>query len=231
MQPQKTFDHVTNVLIADNRKALESGKIFATSKSVPTFILSNEIFGEASEIGRLFAHFTSDVFVTLLNEKKETVDFEKKFHSLFSKNDISLNQNMCKILIDHQNSKYGICLLWGGETTVTVKGKGKGGRNQELVLSFLNEARKLNMANQKSFDFVFCSAGTDGQDGPTDATGAFVDKIALNSEFNSENELTALNNNDSYKFFETFLNGRCHLKFGLTGTNVMDIQILYVKKI
>ena len=60
------------------------------------------------------------------------------------------------------------CLLFGGETTVTVRGTGKGGRNQELALAFA-----LEIAGQDGISLL--SAGTDGGDGPTDAAGALVD--------------------------------------------------------
>ena len=60
------------------------------------------------------------------------------------------------------------CILSGGETTVTLKGKGKGGRNQEFAL-----AAALEIAG---WEEIWCaSAGTDGTDGPTDAAGAFAD--------------------------------------------------------
>ena len=60
------------------------------------------------------------------------------------------------------------CILSGGETTVTIKGKGKGGRNQEFALA-------VAMAIQGDERIFFLCAGTDGNDGPTDAAGAFAD--------------------------------------------------------
>jgi glycerate-2-kinase len=60
------------------------------------------------------------------------------------------------------------CIIAGGETTVTIKGKGKGGRNQEFALSAAMEIEGCE-------GVVILSAGTDGTDGPTDATGAIVD--------------------------------------------------------
>ena len=109
------------------------------------------------------------------------------------------------------------CIIAGGETTVTIRGKGKGGRNQEFALSAAMEIEGCE-------GVVILSAGTDGTDGPTDATGAIVDfntckaareKFRLNpDEF--------LNKNDSYNFFKK--TGE-HIITGPTMTNVMDIMI------
>ena len=115
------------------------------------------------------------------------------------------------------------CLLCGGETTVTVRGQGKGGRNQEFALAFA-----LAIEGMKGISFL--SAGTDGTDGPTDAAGALVDgRTAADARRMGINPLSYLDNNDAYIFFQTYdaaSGARCHLKTGPTGTNVMDIQIV-----
>lgn len=111
------------------------------------------------------------------------------------------------------------CLLSGGETTVTVRGKGKGGRNQELALAMVGELAGLE-------GVLVLSAGTDGTDGPTDAAGAFVDggtlkrarKLGLEPE-------DYLRENDSYNFFRAL--GDLFVT-GPTGTNVMDLQIALI---
>lgn len=112
------------------------------------------------------------------------------------------------------------CLISGGETTVTVKGNGKGGRNMELALSFAMEIEGIE-------GITLLSAGTDGTDGPTDAAGAIVDgetiKRARASGLNPEEYL---NNNNSYNLFKK-INGL--FITGPTGTNVMDIQIMVIE--
>ena len=118
------------------------------------------------------------------------------------------------------------CIIAGGETTVTVKGSGKGGRNQEMALAFAME-----IEGTEGIDFL--SGGTDGNDGPTDAAGAMVDgKTAGRARgFGIEPE-DFLARNDSYTFFEQLdrLSGeRHHLITGPTGTNVMDVQVLLVE--
>jgi glycerate-2-kinase len=119
------------------------------------------------------------------------------------------------------------CLLFGGETTVTVRGTGKGGRNQELALAFA-----LEIAGQPGMALL--SAGTDGGDGPTDAAGAIVDGgTASRARQGGIDPAACLEENDSYGFFERLdaLSGeRSHFKTGPTGTNVMDMQIILLEK-
>ncbi len=119
------------------------------------------------------------------------------------------------------------CLLFGGETTVTVRGTGKGGRNQELALAFA-----LEIAGQSGVTLL--SAGTDGGDGPTDAAGALVDgDTAGRARRLGIGPAAYLDDNNSYGFFQQLdaLSGeRSHFMTGPTGTNVMDLQIILVEK-
>ena len=117
------------------------------------------------------------------------------------------------------------CLFSGGETTVTVNGKGLGGRNQELALAFAIEIAGMSGVS-------LLSAGTDGTDGPNDAAGAIVDGETL-SRVASLDARRFLADNDSYGYFELAdarSSGSSHLKTGATGTNVMDMQILLLQK-
>jgi len=109
----------------------------------------------------------------------------------------------------------------GGETTVTIKGEGKGGRNQEMALAF---ACELNRIQPGARNVYFLSAGTDGSDGPTDAAGAFVTPELMEEMKNIAATAEAhLAQNDSYTFFAKT---SCLFKTGPTYTNVCDIQIL-----
>ena len=113
-----------------------------------------------------------------------------------------------------------LAILAGGETTVTLRGPGRGGRNQELGLSFALEGAGRDGGRAWSF----LSGGTDGIDGPTDAAGALVDPFTLDRGISTGGSpRSALDSNDSY----TFLDGAGGLlKTGATGTNVADLQIL-----
>lgn len=111
------------------------------------------------------------------------------------------------------------CVLSGGETTVTIRGKGVGGRNQEFVLAAARAIQGLE-------NVVVLSAGTDGTDGPTDAAGALADGNTVDRALEKGlKPLRFLNNNDSYHFFQP-LNDL--LKTGPTLTNVMDLRVLLV---
>ena len=111
------------------------------------------------------------------------------------------------------------CLLSGGETTVTVRGDGKGGRNQEFCLAAAMEVEGLE-------DVLVLSAGTDGTDGPTDAAGAFADGSTLRrGKELGLNPASYLERNDSYNFFKP-LNDL--FMTGPTKTNVMDLRIILV---
>jgi len=112
------------------------------------------------------------------------------------------------------------CLISGGETTVTVKGHGLGGRNTELALSFAIDIGGNN-------GITLLSAGTDGTDGPTDAAGAIVDnETATKAKKEGIIPEEYFDNNDSYNFFKR--TGGL-LITGPTGTNVMDIQIAVIE--
>lgn len=114
-------------------------------------------------------------------------------------------------------------IIAGGETTVTIRGKGKGGRNQELALAYAVELHRLCPEVPNIF---FLSAGTDGSDGPTDAAGAFVTPVLMEKMKTVSAQASAhLAQNDAYPFFRE--TGSL-FKTGPTYTNVCDIQILAV---
>ncbi|XP_010776520.1 glycerate kinase [Notothenia coriiceps] len=121
------------------------------------------------------------------------------------------------------------CLLAGGEPTVELTGKGRGGRNQELALRVGLELRGMQLPPTGP---VFLSGGTDGQDGPTDAAGAITDgglyEEAQAQALDVNNFLT---NNDSYTFFSRLSAGQRLLVPGLTCTNVMDVHMLLIPPI
>jgi hydroxypyruvate reductase len=111
------------------------------------------------------------------------------------------------------------CVLSGGETTVTVRGNGLGGRNQEFAL-----AAAFDIAGMT--DVAILSAGTDGTDGPTDAAGAIADGSTIaRAKKAGLDARRFLENNDSYRFFAAL---RDLIHTGPTNTNVMDIRVVLV---
>ncbi len=111
------------------------------------------------------------------------------------------------------------CVISSGETTVSVRGNGRGGRNQEFALALLP-----NLPSGRSI--LVTSIGTDGIDGPTDAAGAAVSAATLAAaSAHGLDPLEYLERNDAYAFFEG-VDGL--LKTGPTGTNVGDLQVALV---
>jgi hydroxypyruvate reductase len=109
--------------------------------------------------------------------------------------------------------KKNSCITFGGETTVKVKGNGKGGRNQELVLRLLEKTQKLRQ------EITIASIGTDGIDGNTNYAGAIV-----KNSLKKQNEIVSyLSRNDSNSFFKKY--GGL-IKTGPTHTNLMDIGVI-----
>jgi hydroxypyruvate reductase/glycerate 2-kinase len=118
--------------------------------------------------------------------------------------------------INYSTEEKKLLFISGGETTVTIKGDGKGGRNQEMVLGSINEL--------SGKDVVFSSFATDGIDGISKAAGAIADGYTFSkAQRRNLDYKSYLTNNNSYEYFNK-LNDL--LITGPTGTNVMDIQIL-----
>jgi hydroxypyruvate reductase/glycerate 2-kinase len=180
----KIFDKVENLIISNNKKALEAARQKSESLGLEAKIVSSEMTGEAGEVGKELA---------------------QKAISIRSAGKL----------------KRPCCLISGGETTVTVRGNGLGGRNMELGLAFAVEIEGVP-------GVTLLSAGTDGTDGPTDAAGAIVDGDTVKkAKALGVNPYEYLDNNDSYNFLKKIDE---LLITGPTGTNVMDIQILLVEK-
>ena len=180
----------------------KNNKIFSNVK--------NSVIGSNYLCIKSIHHFCKD------NKIKSKIWF-KDIEMDVKKLSLNFYQNLKK-----QNIIKPIVLISGGETTVNIRGNGKGGRNQEFALHFL-KIMKARLPKQKYF---LLSAGTDGRDGPTDAAGAIINdqtyKILKSNSINLEKELK---NNNSYEVLKklkslVIING--------TNTNVADVQILYV---
>jgi len=113
-----------------------------------------------------------------------------------------------------------VCFISGGETTVTLRGSGLGGRNQEFALA-------CALALDGVAGVVALSGGTDGTDGPTDAAGAVADGRTLERARRAGLDAAAyLARNDSYHFFDSLGD---LIRTGPTGTNVMDVRLLLAR--
>jgi glycerate 2-kinase len=120
------------------------------------------------------------------------------------------------------------CLITGGEPTVTLapeERRGRGGRNQQLVLAAAERLLELDAQD----GIVVLSGGTDGEDGPTDAAGAIVDGDLLHQAANQHIAITdALARNDAYTYFDA---RQGLIRTGPTHTNVCDIRVAVVDRI
>ena len=111
------------------------------------------------------------------------------------------------------------CIVVGGETTVTLLGKGIGGRNTELALAAVTELADFS-------GVMRVTLATDGEDGPTDAAGAVVTGESFRRAAGMNlHRAYFLSRNDSYSFFATMDD---LIKPGPTGTNVNDLEFLFV---
>ncbi|MFQ6071073.1 MAG: glycerate kinase, partial [Candidatus Aminicenantales bacterium] len=177
------FERTQNVIIGNNRVAIQGAVKKASELGYNTLFFSAEVQGEARE-----AAITHSVLAA-------------------------------RILFSGKPVERPACVVSGGETTVTVKGKGRGGRNQEFVLA-------ASMGIDGLDNVVILSAGTDGTDGPTEAAGALADGTTIKRA--GELGLDArhfLKENDSYNFFKRL--GDLIIT-GPTFTNVMDLQLILV---
>jgi glycerate-2-kinase len=113
------------------------------------------------------------------------------------------------------------CVIATGETTVYVRGRGRGGRNQEFALA---AAPLMSATRQPVRVVALASAGTDGIDGPTDAAGAIVDSTTVDRAGRAGIRIeTALASNSAYDFFRTLDD---LIMWGPTGTNVGDLHVI-----
>ncbi|HBC38493.1 MAG TPA: glycerate kinase [Porphyromonadaceae bacterium] len=155
-------------------------------------------------------------------KKAEELGFETHTVTDSIQEDVTETANFILKTIDNQKptGNKPVCLLFGGESTVKVSGKGLGGRNQHLALYLATKiCCKKNIT-------ILC-AGTDGTDGPTDAAGAVVDyETATKAVEKGIDPNHYLTNCDSYRFFQE-VGG--HIITGNTGTNVMDIIVAIVQ--
>ncbi|MEA3544502.1 MAG: glycerate kinase, partial [Thermodesulfobacteriota bacterium] len=215
-------------------------KKYSITNEIPSSVLSHIEAGiagkvaETPKVGQDFFKKTQNVIVAsnfnALLKAKEKAD-QLGYNSLLLSSmlegetrDVAANH----IAIAREIQLHGhplrppACLLSGGETTVRIKGTGKGGRNQEFSL-----AAAIKMADMKNI--IILSAGTDGSDGPTDAAGAVADeKTVQRAETLLLDPQKYLDNNDSYHFFDKLDD---LYKTGPTNTNVMDLRIILIGKL
>lgn len=263
----KKFSHVDNFVIGNNALAIDAARREAHRSGLAPIVLRNDVTGDVRCVSDAYARIAG-----LVCRAWDGSLPMKEFFEL-TKSDPIISLDASKVeeiygVLENCTGR-GVVLIGAGEPTVVVEGSGKGGRNQELALRFSLDwlARVREDRRLAEFEVTFLSAGTDGQDGPTDAAGAYgypsvgpTVKVLLETLRNKCNRellteggeekknnhdsvyrtmlreaekiepLTALKNSDSYGFYSRFRRGRDLLKTGITGTNVMDLHFVHVKK-
>ena len=190
----------SSVLVGTNLVALHAAADRAASLRYHTLIYSSRLVGEARDAARVLAGVAKDAAAG------RAVALEDA-----ARRDAAAG------------SRLPACILAGGETTVTLRGSGKGGRNQEMAVSFLREIENEPVLLSRSW---FLSFSTDGEDGPTDAAGGFADAVLADAVRAAGLRIEDyLAQNDSYNLLRRI--GGLFVT-GPTNTNVCDVQILLV---
>jgi hydroxypyruvate reductase len=153
---------------------------------------------------------SNDDCLDAMKHRAQNLGYTVKVVKNISSNVIDLSMKLSKIAT---RKKY--CIIFGGESTVVVKGKGKGGRNQELVLRISHNLSK------QSKNSTVVSLGTDGIDGNTSCAGAI-----WQSDKPMNNVTKYLADNNSHDFFKKY-GGLIFT--GYTGTNLLDVGVVLTK--
>jgi hydroxypyruvate reductase len=181
------FDSVHNVIVGSNRLAAQAAADKAQALGFDTILLTTFLEGEAQEVARAMAGLAKGLVRSETTHPADSVISQPA------------------------------CLLLGGETTVTLHGDGKGGRNQEMAL-----AAAMSLADWDGVLIAFLA--TDGNDGPTDAAGAFADGSTIARAIQSGLDADAhLARNDAYHYFRELGD---LIVTGPTNTNVNDLVII-----
>ncbi|NXQ55878.1 GLCTK kinase, partial [Anthoscopus minutus] len=231
----ENYSHVSNIILGSNMLALEEARRQAESLGYAALVLSAAVHGEVSRVATLYCQLIQLVCLGFASPRERPLSDELRGNLLQLAAELQIpGLDLDKFL--HVLRGLGpdrpVCILAGGETTVQLQGTGKGGRNQELALRVGLGLHKATGASgpQGRCEILFLSGGTDGQDGPTEAAGAFCSPGLVAEALQEGLDVEAfLRNNDSYTFFSQFQGGHHLLVTGLTGTNVMDIQAILIR--
>ncbi len=206
------YTYYDNTTFSDALKIIKKYKL---GKSVSNNVISRLKAGASGKIQETPKHpKISNIIIAKNHDFLALMSKKSRQFGLFTKtvqvsgNVTSVAKKLTRMIPKRSNS----CIIFGGEPTVNVTGKGKGGRNQELVLRILQE-----LQNKKN-KFTFTSIGTDGIDGNTKFAGALIDNTVHSDKIHNY-----LKNNDSSSFFKKY--GGL-VKTGYTHTNLMDIGLI-----
>lgn len=227
-------ENVHNMIIANNEVAVNAVLQEVIAGKSNGIILSTTIEGNVAELSR--AYFELSKCIQMF--KHDEIDENNFLQQLIQLREVlsirnSFFENIFHILNETKKNSTDLCIVGAGEPTVQLTGSGVGGRNQEISLRFSEHAFQDPLIMQ---DVYFLSAGTDGIDGPSNAAAGaiggveIIQNYLMTAENQPENVKTFIQNNDSFNFYSNLSHGKYHVVCGHTGTNVMDLHLLYFKQ-
>jgi len=217
------------------RKAIsqiKGGKLANLVKAKGEVLVLSDVIGDelktigsAPMLNGVFEHYIiGNNAIALEAMKKQIakrVEKTKIMTTTLNKSSQEATEYIVKKIKKYDKKYESFCLLFGGEITTKVKGLGRGGRNQELAL-------RLLLQDILSKNIAILCAGSDGIDGNSPATGAFLDfDIFKKIEKEGLNPQYYLEESNSYGFFKQL---NYDFTIGATGTNVMDFIIILKEK-
>lgn len=228
------WSRIQNVLVGSNTIACNAAMERAHELGYVPYILTTVLNGATQQNGSMLGKLGIYILMCFNRRRSNEANVSLLLLELdIIKDGISKTQlNEIANLVDSaHNMGKGLAIISGGESVVNITGNGIGGRNQEVVLAGGLKLHELyeQIEPRARADITLLSADTDGEDGLCPAAGAVV-----NQNFVSEAELEGfscswyLQNNDSYTLFHSVKRGMHHVVTHMTGTQVMDIQVLIV---
>jgi glycerate 2-kinase len=197
------FKHVDNRMIATAQQSLRAAAEFFGAQGYASVILGDHVTGESREVAKVYAALAKEVSHNPLAWKA---------HGYYLPGHASP--------IGKRGAVRGVALISGGETTVTVRGEGRGGRNVEFLLSLAIELDGME-------DVSALAADTDGIDGAADNAGALITPDTLaRAKGNGIDAKQYLANNDGHGFFEALGD---QIITGATLTNVNDFRVILIE--
>ncbi|XP_005092002.1 glycerate kinase [Aplysia californica] len=229
--------NVQNIIVGNNSLACEEAARKASEMGYLPLILSKILTGEAQEVGALCATLVK--FIMICFDRKASLEPNSELAMLELKlvaggiDKKSVNDIVSQVDRGSNFSK-DICIIVGGDTTVDVKGSGVGGKNLETALAAAvqmhEDFRRDKLSVTETNMCVLC-CDSNGYDGLTQVAGAVVDLDFLDHVKEDEYDMQEyLANNDTFSFFSKINEGRNLVRTNKTGTNVMDMMILLVRR-
>ena len=239
-----------HVIVGNNRIALEASKNCAEEIGYVSCIWSDQVSGSVVELASFYsAVILTTVLAMYTGVCESSGRVMERCLQLLGGPSVKDSEMLAALYQSYRQATPSVgykrvCLLSGGEPVVVVRGDGRGGRNQELVLRVginldlifgnlifvLDETVSLENFRTfwQSILIKFASIGTDGQDGPTPAAGAVVSQHFMRDNEKDRGFIhSSLLRNDSYNLFKN-LDPSCLIRTDMTGTNVMDIHLILI---